>query len=43
MAGMTRASTVVVTRVVVRNRCDFATVSPAGVGTRVPTQLVPLG
>lgn len=42
MAGMTGAYTVV-TRVVVRNRCDFATVSPAGVGTKVPTQLVPLG
>ena len=43
MAGMILACTVEVTRVVVRNRCDFATISPAGFGTRVPTQLVPLG
>ena len=42
MAGMT-ACTVVVTRVVVRDRIGVPAVLTAGFGTGVPTQPVPLG
>ncbi len=43
MAGMTPASTVVVTRVVDRNRSGSPAVPSAGFGTGVPARPVPLG